>query len=64
MLSMVIGQIILSNSMGFTRAGEVASQLPERYGTWLHIGVGLLLVPVSLSFLFVVIRHRGLTPDT
>ncbi|KXS38912.1 cytochrome b/b6 domain-containing protein [Modicisalibacter sp. 'Wilcox'] len=59
-LSMVIGQIILSNFMGFTRTGEVASQLPERYGTWLHIGMGLLLVPISLIFLFAVIRHRGL----
>lgn len=58
-LSMVIGQTILSNFMGFTRAGEVASQLPERYGTWLHIGMGLLLVPISLIFLFAVIRHRG-----
>ena len=58
-LLMVIGQIIFSNFMGFTRTGEVASQLPERLGTWLHIGTGLLLVPVSLIFLFAVIKQRG-----
>jgi len=58
-LALVISQIIVSNFMDFTDAGEISDNSIEFYGTWLHIITGLFIIPLALIFLTVVLRQRG-----
>jgi cytochrome b561 len=59
-LLLVISQIIVSNFMGFTETGEVSRKVVEAYGTWIHIGTGLFLLPIAAAFIVIEIRRHGL----
>lgn len=58
-LLLVISQIIVSNFMGFTDSGAVSRKVVETYGTWIHIGTGLFLLPVAVAFIVIEIRRHG-----
>lgn len=58
-LTLVISQVIVSNFIEITKSGEIGSKPVELYATWLHVGTGLVLVPLALVFFFVVWRRRG-----
>jgi cytochrome b561 len=58
-LVLVISQIIVSNFMDFTDAGEISDNGVEFYGTWLHIITGLSIIPLALLFLGAVLKQRG-----
>jgi cytochrome b561 len=49
-LCLVLSQIIVSNFMGFNDNGEVSKKTVEYYGTWIHIGTGLTLLPLTFVF--------------
>lgn len=55
----VISQILVSNFIGFSGSGEIASNAPQFYGTWIHIITGVILLPVALFFTALVIREKG-----
>jgi len=58
-LALVISQIIVSNFMEITAAGEISDNIIEFYGTWLHIITGLSIIPLALIFLTAVLKQRG-----
>lgn len=58
-LALVISQIIVSNFMEFTDAGEITDSTIEFYGTWLHIFTGLLIIPLALIFLTATFKEHG-----
>ena len=58
-LLLVISQIIVSNFIEITKTGEIGATPSELIATWLHIGTGLLLVPLALIFFFVAWKRRG-----
>ena len=58
-LILVIAQILLSNIMEFTDAGEISPDLVEFYGTWMHILFGLLIVPLAFIFLVLTLKQHG-----
>jgi hypothetical protein len=55
-LVLVISQIIVSNFMDFTDAGEISDNNIEFYGAWLHIITGLFIIPLALVFLTAVLK--------
>lgn len=59
-LCLVLDQILISNFMGFTKNGHISSQIFVHYCTWIHIGSGLALIPITIVFIFLELRHRGL----
>jgi len=56
---LVISQVIVSNFIEITKSGEIGDKPVELYATWLHIGTGLVLLPLALVFFFVVWNRRG-----
>lgn len=58
-LTLVISQITVSNSTEITGSGETGTKPVELYANWLHIGTGLMLIPLALVFLFVAWKRRG-----
>ncbi|WP_455207216.1 cytochrome b/b6 domain-containing protein [Kaarinaea lacus] len=59
-LSFVLVQIVLSNLMDFTDAGEISNKPVEYFGTWAHILSGIILLPIALSFVVVELKLHGL----
>jgi cytochrome b561 len=59
-LCLVLSQIIVSNFMGFTDNGEVSKKTVEHYGTWIHIGTGLSLLPIAFFFIYIELKRRGI----
>jgi hypothetical protein len=59
-LCLVISQIFVSNFMGFADNGEVSRNTVEYFGTWVHIGTGLSLFPVTLVFIFIELKRHGM----
>ncbi len=59
-LLLVLSQILVSNFMGFTRAGQIGGGVLVFYGTWTHIITGLTLLPVALLFAVLVLREHNL----
>jgi hypothetical protein len=59
-LCLVLSQIIVSNFMGFTDNGEVNKKTVEYYGTWIHIGTGLSLLPIAFVFIFIELKRHGI----
>ena len=59
-LCLVLSQIIVSNFMGFTDNGEVSKKTIEYYGTWIHIGTGLSLLPIAFFFIYIELKRRGI----
>lgn len=58
-LFLVLSQIIVSNFMDFTDKGEISSKTIEFVGTWIHIGTGLVLLPIALIFIFIELKRHG-----
>lgn len=58
-LALVICQIIVSEFMDFTDAGDISSNNVEFYGTWIHIITGLSIIPLALLFLWVELKQHG-----
>ena len=56
---LVLSQIVISNFMRISDTGKISSDSIEFYGTWLHILVGISIIPVSLAFVTVVIKEHG-----
>ncbi len=59
-LCLVLSQITVSNFMGFTDSGQISGKALQFYGTWIHIGTGLSLLPIGFAFIFIEIRRHGL----
>jgi cytochrome b561 len=59
-LCLVLSQIIVSNFMGFTNNGEVSKKTVEIYGTWIHIGTGLSLLPIAFVFIYIELKRHGI----
>jgi cytochrome b561 len=59
-LCLVLSQIIVSNFMGFADNGEISKKTVEYYGTWIHIGTGLSLLPITFIFIFIELKHHGI----
>jgi cytochrome b561 len=59
-LCLVLSQILVSNFMGFSDTGEVGSQAIEHFGTWIHIGTGLALLPLACLFIYVELKRHGI----
>jgi Prokaryotic cytochrome b561 len=57
-LCLVLIQIIVSNFMGFNDNGEVSKKIVEYYGTWIHIGTGLTLLPLTFVFVYIELKHH------
>ncbi|CCK76976.1 conserved hypothetical protein [Oleispira antarctica RB-8] len=56
---LVISQIIVSNFMGFTSAGDISPNTIEFYGTWLHILTGLFIIPIAFVFIIIELKQHG-----
>ncbi len=59
-LCLVLSQIIVSNFMGFTDNGEVSKKTIEYYGTSIHIGTGLFLLPIAFVFIYIELKRHGI----
>ena len=59
-LCLVLSQIIVSNFMGFTENGEIGRKTVEYYGTWIHLGVGLSLLPITFVFIYIELKRHGI----
>lgn len=59
-LILVISQILVSEFIEFNDNGEISQNFIEYYSTWIHILTGLFLIPVSLIFIFFILKQRGL----
>jgi len=60
-LCLVLSQIIVSNFMGFTGNGEISKKTVEYFGTWIHIGTGLSLLPITFIFIYIELKRHGIT---
>jgi hypothetical protein len=58
-LCLALNQILISNFMGFAMNGAISSRTVKYYCTWLHIGGGLTLIPLTAVFTLLVLRYRG-----
>jgi cytochrome b561 len=58
-LCLVLSQIIISNFMGFADHNEVSKNIVRFYGTWIHIGTGLFLVPIAFVFICIELKRHG-----
>lgn len=58
-LILVLCQLLSSNFIRFNQAGGIASAPLFTIGTWIHIGTGLTLVPLTLIFIVVELYRRG-----
>jgi len=58
-LCLVLSQIIVSNFMGFTENNEVRKNIITFYGTWIHIGTGLFLLPIAFAFISIELNRHG-----
>lgn len=56
---MVIGQIIASNFIKFSNTGGISEKPVAFYGSWMHIGEGLILAPLALLLVVVVLKRNG-----
>ena len=59
-LCLVLSQILVSNFIGFDNNGEVSKKTFEYYGTWVHIGTGLSLMPFSFGFIYIELKRHGI----
>ena len=59
-LCLVLSQIIVSNFMGFTDNGEISKKTVEYCATWIHIGTGLSLLPITFIFIYIEIKRHGI----
>ena len=59
-LCLVLSQIIVSNFMGFADNGEISKKTVEYYATWIHIGTGLSLLPITFIFIYIEIKRHGI----
>lgn len=59
-LCLVLSQIIVSNFMGFADNGEISKKTVEYYGTWIHIGTGLSLLPITFIFVYIELKRHGI----
>ncbi len=57
---LVIIQILDSNGMGFTQAQQIRPGLSYDIFTWMHIGIGLLMVILTLILTLYSLSTRGL----
>ncbi|STC89226.1 Cytochrome b(N-terminal)/b6/petB [Edwardsiella hoshinae] len=57
---LVIIQILDSNGMGFTPQQQINPALSDTIFTWMHIGIGLLMVVLTLILTFYSLSTRGL----
>ena len=46
--------------MGFTYNDEVSKKTIEYYGTWIHIGTGLSLLPIAFVFIYIELKRHGI----
>ena len=60
-LCLVLSQIIVSNFMVFTGNGEISKKTVEYFGTWIHIGTGLSLLPITFIFIYIELKRHGIT---
>jgi hypothetical protein len=58
-LLLVISQIVVSNYIDFTSAGEISKNTLNFYGTWTHIITGITLLPMAFVFALLVMREHG-----
>ncbi|MEW5249701.1 cytochrome b/b6 domain-containing protein [Microbulbifer discodermiae] len=56
---LVILQIVISNFMEINADGTIGQNVVEYFSTWLHIGVGLLVLGLSFIFVTVELNRRG-----
>lgn len=59
-LCLVLSQIMVSNFMGFADNGEISKKTVEYYGTWIHIGTGLSLLPIAFVFIYIELKRHGI----
>jgi hypothetical protein len=58
-LTLVLIQILVSDFMGFNDAWVISQNTLDFYGTWIHIIIGLSLIPMTLFFIIVEIKTHG-----
>jgi len=58
-LVLVLLQIIISNFIEVSDKGIIGHSIIEYYSTWIHVGVGLLLVLLALVFTAVELSKHG-----
>ena len=59
-LCLVLSQIFVSSFMGFTDNGAVNKNNIEYFGTWIHINVGLSLIPIAFVFIYIELKRHGI----
>jgi hypothetical protein len=59
-LCLVLSQILVSNFMGFSDSGQISGRTVPYYGTWIHIGTGLFLLPIGFIFISIELRRNGI----
>lgn len=57
---LVIVQILTSNGMGFNQQQQIRPGLSYDIFTWMHIGIGLLMVLLTLVLTLYSLSTRGL----
>lgn len=50
-LCLVLIQITVSNFMGFAPDGDISRKTVKYYGTLIHMGTGLSLLPIGFIFI-------------
>jgi len=56
---LIIAQIIISNFIEVERDGKIGTEIIEFYATWLHFIVGLILVPLIITFVTLEFKRHG-----
>jgi len=56
---LIVAQIIISNFIEVERDGKIGTEFIEFYATWLHFIVGLLLVPLIITFVALEFKRYG-----
>lgn len=58
-LLLVLVQILLSSVVDFNDNGTVSSHVFQFYGTWAHIVMGLILIPLAIIFIVIEFKNHG-----
>lgn len=56
---LVLAQILISNFMKITDDGQIGNGTGAYYATWIHIGIGLSLLGLAITFTIVELRKHG-----
>jgi len=60
-LIFVLMQILISNFIEISDDGVISQYFVENYATWMHIGIGLLLLLLAAVFIIIELKKRGIS---